>query len=554
MSGSRTNEDLKRSGLGTRSQDEDGIQSVATTSYQELRRRTFFEHTNRPRRPALHRRNAAQNMPRVPITTIVETIVDVENGKIDRRVPFGYAPADVSLSVPGQLTVPAVPKFPTLSNPTAPTVPAYPFNKPSSQSILSSPPPSPLPSDTSFTSTANSNAASPAAHPTADSMSLESFPSNSHSPGAPDTTTPTAAASKINVSYSNTTLITSTRSTLTGSTGLITSSDGTALPTPTSDFFSEPSARSTASGAAGAAGAAATLSATGTALVSIETSGSTSDSGTSSSSLVGPNTPQVVGGVFGGLAGLAIILLIVLFFLRRYRKQLQDRGQLLEPDASGTDATNTMSVRSSHTPLIAAVAASFRRMRPGSSHTTATGETGMSDRGFQRVAGRKIEPVLVTGGDGYGGNYGAFEKETAIKKETGAPSSSHPEAQPLAGTSIYRDNADFDSRHGSGTSTPTGGQSQFPTDNGDFANDHEDHYNRGPSPDAIVVMRPSPARSPVTTSSGPSSLAPQRSGPPTMVSDAPPTPTLPSRFIPDGVGRSLISQDGSRGSRFTESV
>jgi len=212
-----------------------------------------------------------------------------------------------------------------------------------------------------------------------------------------------------------------------------------------------------------------------------------------------------------------------------------------------------MSMRSSHTPLIAAVTASFKKMRPGSSHTTATVETGMSDRGFQRVAGRRIDPVLVSGGDGYGGNYGAFEKETGLSKETGGPSSAHPESQPLAGTSFYRNTADFDSPHGSGTSTPVGG-----TDNRDFANEHEDRYSfsRGASSDAIAIMRPSPARSPVTTSSGPGAgvLAPHRSGPPTMPIDAPPTPTLPSRFLPDGVGRSLISQDGSRGSRFTESI
>jgi hypothetical protein len=264
----------------------------------------------------------------------------------------------------------------------------------------------------------------------------------------------------------------------------------------------------------------------------------------------------VAGSIVGSLAGLAVLLLVVLFFLRRYRKQLQDRGQLLGPEPSTGNATNTMSMRSSHTPLIAAVTASFKKMRPGSSHTTATVETGMSDRGFQRVAGRKIDPVLVSGGDGYGGNYGAFEKETGINKETGGPSSAHPESQPLAGTSFYRNTGDFDSPHDSGTSTPIGGPPRLTTDNRDFAIEHEDHYGFpcGPSPDVIAIMRPSPARSPVTTSSGPGALASHRSGPPIMPTDAPPTPTLPSRFLPDGVGRSLISQDGSRGSRFTESI
>lgn len=240
---------------------------------------------------------------------------------------------------------------------------------------------------------------------------------------------------------------------------------------------------------------------------------------------------------------MAFILFVVLFLLRRYRQQLQDRGQLLEPEGSARDGAHATSMRSSYTPLVAAVAASFKKIRPGSSHPSAIREAGESDHGFQRVAGRKIDPVLTAGGDGYGGNYGAFEKDVGVSKQTRAPSSSHPEAQPLAGTSFYRHNSDFydGDVNGSGALTPTGRQARFESDNRDFADNHDDDYNRGPSPDAIAIMRPSPARSPVTTSAGPNQLAP-------------PTPTLPTRFIPDGVGRSLISQDGSRGSRFTESV
>jgi hypothetical protein len=300
------------------------------------------------------------------------------------------------------------------------------------------------------------------------------------------------------------------------------------------------------------AGAAATLSATGTASVAVATPGSSSDLNSSSNGPIAPNTPQVVGGVVGGIAGFAAILLILLFFLRRYRRQLQDRGELLEPEQSGRDGTNTMSMRSYHTPLVAAVTASLKKMRPGSSQTTATAETGTMERGFQRVAGRKIEPVLKTGGDGYGGNYGAFEKEAGMSKETGVPSSSNPEAQPLASASFFRNNSEYDLHHGSGASTPILGQARSVTDSRDFGDALLD-YNRGSSPDAIAVIRPSPARSPVTTSAGPTHLAPQKPAP-TMPSDVPPTPTLPSRFIPDGVGRSLISRDGSRGSRFTESV
>ncbi|KAF7508927.1 hypothetical protein GJ744_008636 [Endocarpon pusillum] len=558
ISGSRTNEGLEGSEVGTRAEYEDGNQSRATT-YQELRRRTFLQHSNRARRPSLQRRNAVYEVPRKPVTTIVETIGNAEDAKSDDRDPSRLAPTDVQSLGLQYLTVPAVPSFPSLSNPTVPTVPSYPFHVPSSQSVLSSPPSSPVPSDISCTPTA-SPTPSPAASPTASpivnssggSTSLESS-SNDGVSATSDSTRPTSPVSMINSSYSNTTLITSTRSSETANASSITPSDAAAVSTSTSDSFQQSTLRSTASGAAGAAGAAATLTATATAPVSIGTSG-TSNSDESLDKPVSPNTPQVVGGVVGGVAGVAVILLIILYFLRRYRKHLQDRGELLEPDAPRRDAVNTMSMPSSHTPLVAAVAASFKKMRPGSSNTTATAETGTSDRGFQRVAGRKIDPVLVSGGDGYGGNYGAFEKEAAWNKETGAPSSSLPEAQPLAGRSFYRDNADFDSRQNSRTSTPVGGQARFSSDSHGLANDQDDDYYRGPSPDIIAVMRPSPARSPVTTSAGLNPLASHSSGP-TLPSDAPPTPTLPSRYItPDGVGRSLVSQDSSRGSRFTESV
>jgi hypothetical protein len=541
MVGSRADEGLKGSEVSTISRDDNDKKPITTRFSQELRRRSFFDHTGRSRRPTLQRRNADPIVPRTSITTLVETVVDLAGRDAHGDMHLGasnlLAPAAAAPSSPTeQLTVPAVPKFPTYPTPTMPTVPAYPFNTPHSQSVLSSPPPSPAPSDTSFTPTASLLPSStPKSPPSSNSSNPSYRPSDSSG-----TAKPTTPASTMSVSYSNTTVTTSTDSSQTTSTSLISSSDETTFSTRISSTSSQYASGSTI------AGAAATLSATGSGSVSLATPGSSSDPTSSSNGPVAPNTPQVVGGVVGAIAGLTFILLVLLFFLRRYRRQLQDRGELLEPDPNGRDGTNTMSMRSSHTPLVAAVTASLKRMRPGSSQTTATAETGISERGFQRVAGRKIETVLKTGGDGYGGNYGAFEKEVGMSKETGVASSSNPEAQPLASTSFFRNNSDYDLHHGSGTSTPIVGQAYSATDSRDFGDASLD-YNRVPSPDAIAVIRPSPARSPVTTSAGPTYLAPQKLAP-TMPSDIPP------RFIPDGVGRSLISQDGSRGSRFTESV
>lgn len=533
MSGSRTNEGLKGSEVGTRSQDDDENKPFVPNSNLELRRRKFFDYTRRSQGPAIFRRRA---VPRT-VNTLVETIVNMVGGETGGKDDDNAIPTITSLLSSAPFAVPSVPPFPSLENPTVPTVPPYPFNTPSSQSIISSPPSSPVPSDTSFTATESPtpSVSSPAPSPSEESSDISDSILSTNAP-------------VITTSYSNNTITTSTRSDVTASSGLDSSATrATTFSTRISGSLAQSGSGSTATGAA------ATVGATGAGSGSVATSGPDSDAGGGSTSPTVPPTPQVVGGVVGGIAGLAIILLVLLYFLRRYRRNLQTRGELLEPDGSGRNTTNTMSVRSSNTPLVAAVASSLRKMRPASSHTNATGHTSTSDRGFQRVAGRKIEPVLVSGGDGYGGNYGAFEKKMGLGKETGAASSSHPEAQPLASTAFYKDDNDYYGGHGSGTSTPTGLQTQFVSDNRDFADIQDHDYDRGPSPDPIPVMRPSPARSPVTTSAGLSQLAPQRSGP-TMVSDAPPTPTVPTRFIPDGVGRSLISLDGSRGSRFTESV
>jgi len=78
-------------------------------------------------------------------------------------------------------------------------------------------------------------------------------------------------------------------------------------------------------------------------------------------------------------------------------------------------------------------------------------------------------------------------------------------------------------------------------------------------PEGYAVMRPSPARTPVTLSPAASSIRLPIQQPPTLDENAPPLPIPPVR---DGVGRSLASQDGSRvsrssgrsGTRFVENI
>jgi len=135
-----------------------------------------------------------------------------------------------------------------------------------------------------------------------------------------------------------------------------------------------------------------------------------------------------------------------------------------------------------------------------SQKTTGTvSSTAGSERGFYRVSGRKLPSVLQTGGDGYGGG---------VHDST------------LSGSSFYRDSTGF--YGGPGSPPPT----SFP-----------------PPPErdsGVPVMRPSPARTPVTEH-GPFGRTP-----------TPPPLTPPLR--PDMLGRSHPSQDGSHASRFTEEV
>lgn len=307
-----------------------------------------------------------------------------------------------------------------------------------------------------------------------------------------------------------------------------------------------------------------------------------SESGAGGGGGTGPAlTPQqqsVVGGVVGGVAGVALILVLILFLLRRYRAKLKAQGRLPEQIAEREAMSDGgggygMSQRSSAIPLTATLASSLRKFRPMSSHTAGTDGTASTapegERGFQRIAGRKIAPVLSSGGDGYGGDYGAFAKEAATR-----PSAHRGNDHSLAGSSFYRDGHGF--YGGRGTDSPTYPPSPTigtaGTDDMGGPSTTRDFAGQGPRTSSQyslasnrpeVTVRPSPARTPVTVSPSPSSIRLPIQQTPTM-SDAPPVPPLvPGLQVPDGVGRSLPHQDGSRvsarsrgsaRSRFAENV
>lgn len=219
-------------------------------------------------------------------------------------------------------------------------------------------------------------------------------------------------------------------------------------------------------------------------------------------------TPVVIGGVVGSLAGVAV-LLIALLYIIRWRK----RGKGMLSLGSGNDGdrsrggpsiqpSGTMTEQSSHGFVVPAALAALtgysKRFSQKDDGTISS--TAGSERGFYRVSGRKLPSVLQTGGDGYG--------------------SGMPNDNTLSGSSFYRDSDGF---YGGGGTSST----PIPISLRDSAG-------------GIPFIRPSPARTP-TQEQSPFSFT------------TPDTPPPPPR-LPDGLGRSRASQDGSHGSRFTEQV
>ena len=215
-----------------------------------------------------------------------------------------------------------------------------------------------------------------------------------------------------------------------------------------------------------------------------------------------PPTPVVVGGVIGSIAG-AAVLIIAMLFLIRWRKRnkgvLSLSGESAISDgrgAHGEQGSGAMIERRSAGFTIPASFASIANKRFSRRNEAPDTAAEPGERGFYRVSGRKIPSVLHTGGDGYGG-------ESAIDNDT----------------SFYRDSHAFFG--GRGPPSPPLGT-----------------INRR-STGGVPIFRPSPARTPTREES-----------PFNFAAEGVPSPPR----IPDHVGRSHASQDGSHASRFTEEV
>ncbi|KAE8387782.1 hypothetical protein BDV23DRAFT_121422 [Aspergillus alliaceus] len=421
-----------------------------------------------------------------------------------------------------------------------------------SPTAISSPTPEENPSSTSTSDTASVTTShdspiSPSSLPmissasvTASSQTALSLTSSTETPRsssavASTTSSPTSSSSQASSSTSSSSSSSSSSSTTT------TSSTTTSTTTSTTSELSTTSSPSGTEGGAsygwgGGSGPSATEQIP---LATSTTSSTTSSSSQGSGALDSETKGKIAGGVVGGVAG-AMVLVLIVFLLLRRRKAYQHRAPEVLPhgdmtgtaigEGSVTRSADVVSRRSSNDPLFTAsyfAPAFMKRWRQSrlSTHTESTLDSGASERGFQKISGRKIPSVLQSGGDGYGGG---FSEGSPTVSE---PSMSFPPGSPVLPRSPTSQPP---------PSTPYG----MPLDVSYTREDEETH--------PVVIFRPSPARTPISGSADASLSNEPSLSRIVPVAQGALSPTVPKR--PDMLGRSHPSFDGSRGSRFTESI
>ncbi|KAK5800526.1 hypothetical protein VI817_002738 [Penicillium citrinum] len=377
---------------------------------------------------------------------------------------------------------------------------------------------------------------SPTALPTAVALAQTTNPANSTVPTTPTispTTKSMAAASSPKVSS----VISSTRSSSiplvsnsttsvpTTSTSILNISSSSSSISSTTSSYSSSSSSSGSSNWYGGSGHTSTVSGN---IGSMPTNSSDPDSSSGSDTADDNTTPKIVGGVVGSVAGVALLLLLILFFFRR--RSLQKKGTQALP-SSDSGAREIAERRTSKDPLFNAsylAPAFMKRWRQStmSTKTESTVSSAPSERGFQKISGRKIAPVLTHGGDGFGG----------------APTGDSPTIpDSLIGLSPSSPGGPLSSpSHAPPTATPFG----MPLDTNVTREAEENSSPTRPRQVNLPVSSSVAFGSPMTVNPSHSIPQPQSA-----------IPVVPPRK--DALGRSLPSYDGSRdsrGSRFTESL
>ncbi|SPO00731.1 uncharacterized protein DNG_03479 [Cephalotrichum gorgonifer] len=221
-------------------------------------------------------------------------------------------------------------------------------------------------------------------------------------------------------------------------------------------------------------------------------------------------TGTVVGSVVGSIAGAALLVFLIMALLR-WRKRRSGQLRLEDgPDtgsrglgaAGGANGGRDGGGGMTHRSLGFAAPAILASMSSYNSNRSGSGGSPSGEQGFYRVSGKKLPPVIQYGGDGFTDPRGST---------ISGASSEYPESHLL------------DAQDGAAPARLALGQPMRPIS-------------------GVPVFRSSPARTPVAETN-------PFADPHEVVQ--PPTP--PRTVNPDAIGRSLTSQDMSRGSsRFTE--
>lgn len=333
------------------------------------------------------------------------------------------------------------------------------------------------------------------------------------------------------------------------------------------------------------------------------TASPTASSGGGSSGSSTPPASVLAGGIVGGVAGATILLLIIVLLFRWRRGKTAQRRTISPPisqaiSPGGVPQAGNMTQRSSITPIVGA--GLFSRLRPASAQTATTADTAPSERGFQKISGRKLPSVLASGGDGYGdaaaagpstapmaaGGAGAAGAAAAGNTRGSAPGPSagpagskskgiapgqspfaglapalRPASPPhsLSGSSFYRDSHGFygglvpesTTQAETDTSSSPSTSPSYPAPLNIIGRSPQDRGGPSNRQPEVAITRPGPARTPVINQPGVVPIrTPSRANQPPL-RPARGTPPPPGLFR-DGLGRSHPSQDGSRGSRFRE--
>ncbi|EGE86180.1 hypothetical protein BDDG_09125 [Blastomyces dermatitidis ATCC 18188] len=274
-------------------------------------------------------------------------------------------------------------------------------------------------------------------------------------------------------------------------------------------------------------------------------------------------TSKVVGGVVGGVAGIVLLIAVALLLLRNWKRKTDPSGGLTAEDQGTAAILHTgveglMSERSVSGGSTLGAAALFSKWRNSHQSTRSFEPPPSSERGFQKVSGRKITSVLESGGDGYDDPFGVngeklyYETTSAagaVAKETGSRTTSSHFIPPSSSS--------FQPR-------PTLSRIRISRSASPIAQAlHTPPLGRPPSQEsdssAHVVFRPSPARTPLTSSADVTTTT-TLSAPGSIALHPPPHQSLPRLpvhrrvSVQDAIGRSIASSDGSRTSRFTEAI